>query len=137
MPLDPSAPASIVQAFNIMVGGLQREPTQADVESILAAIVGTIPEQPWMDVNADSTINVFDGITAAQVITFIVPGEAPSPAPSPPPTPPPGPEPPPPVDPEDPVPPPTPPAVQTAGNSGRVVAAVLLGAFFYAGFTRG
>lgn len=133
MPLDPSAPPSIVTAFNIMRGGLLHDPTQADVESILAAIVGNIPEQAWMDVNADSTINVLDAITAAQVITFLVPGTPPSPVPTPPPEPPPGGTPPePPMDPDDPAPEPIPVPVVTAGFSGRAVAAVLLGVLVFA-----
>lgn len=132
MPLDPSAPPSIVTAFNIMVNGLGREPTQADVELILDAIVGNVPEQGWMDVNRDGVVNVFDSITAAQVITFII-AAAPSPTPPPPSPPPPGTPPePPPIDPDDPAPEPMPTPVVTAGLSGRVVAAVLLGVVVFA-----
>ena len=74
MALDPSAPPRLVDAYNRIVALLGREPTFADVDRLLMAIVGTAPPQAWMDVNGDGQINIFDSILARQVIALIVPG---------------------------------------------------------------
>lgn len=73
MALKPNTPQTLVDAYMRLVAALGREPVRSDVEAIGKAIVGLIPAEPWMDLNSDGTVNIFDSILAAQVIEAMAP----------------------------------------------------------------